>query len=1642
MPLTPYLYFCLYKRLQLVKKYLKILCFIIIAALAALLYTAPLGTTWTIVSIIAIIILLFFISPKFTGRFLLSIIGLLLLVWLLLQTETVQNFITGKVTARLSNELHTEVSIKNVSFSFFDKMDLNGTLIRDLQKDTLLYAGSIKVRITDWFFLKNKADLTYIGLEDAVIKQQRKDSVWNSQFLIDYFSGPPSKDTSKGIKLDFKKVDLKNIVYIQNDEWKGQKMIIKAGSLLLDAEKIDLANNAFIINSIDLDKPYFSLENFDGNRPEPQNKNTKDTGLYFNAGDIFVKIASIKIKNGYFGNLKRGDIPDKGLFDGANIQAGKINGTIEKLIFNKDTIQAHLDLSATERCGVELKKLKSDFKLTPQLMEFAHLDLRTNNSSLSDYYAMHYKDFNNDMGDYINKVLMAARIKNAEISSDDIAYFAPALNSWKKQFLLNGKLDGTVKNFAVNDLFLRTGSNSYVSGNLVMKGLPDINKTLITLTNANVQTNSSEVAFLYPSIKTITDPNLEALGNIRFLGNLNGTVRSFTATGSVSSNLGGLYTNLAMSFPSKAEPVYKGAIETQQFDLGKFLNISSLGKVSFKGTIDGSSFLLDKIKTTVDGDFSSFEFNAYAYSNLHFDGTIEKKKFNGDFKASDPNFEFTSNIEVDLSGDEPRFNVLGDLATANFKALNFTNDNFQLAGLFDLNFTGRNIDEFLGSAKILNASLMHDSTKLSFDSLALNSVVEGGKKDLTIESNEFDIRVSGKYNILDLPNSFQLFLSKYYPSYINRPSRQPVDQDFVVYITTKDFEKYASLINPRLSGLNYLQLEGGVNTSDTAFYVKANVPLAQWKHYKFENLKLDGKGNLDNLKLTGDIGNIFLSDSSYFPDTKLDIESGDDHSVVHISTRANNTLDDADLNADVYTLEDGVRINFRPSSFVLNDKKWNLEKEGEILIKKDFASAENVKFTQGFQEISVETEKNDASNTSNLIVKLKNINIADFTPLFLSRPKLEGLANGNVYLHDFYGNFTADADLKAEQFRLDDDSVGVVNIKAGYSFLTGKIPYNIISDNEKYNFTAEGVYNIKDSTGSPLYNIFHLNGTKVTLLNEFLDGLFANVTGYATGDLIMKGQLNSPDLLGKVSLKDAGLTVKYTQVRYTIDSAIFNFKDGAIDFGEFNLADRYKNKGRAKGILYERGFKNMRFDFELSTNKLLLLDTKQKDNPQFYGKAIGKAFLSLKGPQEDMKMSIIGEVNDTTHIYIPTSNSRESSDADFIVFKQYGTEIKTEPNTDKTKLSIDLDLTANNKAQIDVILDELTGDIIKATGNGRLRIKVPANGDISMTGRYNIEQGKYDFNFQSLVKKPFLLLPDANNYIEWNGSPYDAKLNIDAQYNAKNVSLSDLVSNTGFILAGTVQAYKGDVYVIAQLRNKLSHPDIGFKLDFPQGSPVKSDPNFALFLSKLQNDENEMLKQVTWLIVFGAFSPYGELGGAGSFEKSGINSISQKISSEVNKMVSNLLSKITGDKSLQFDVNASTYSSAQLYGSGSSSTLDRQQVNLKLSQSLLNGKVIIVFGGGFDFNIGSASAVQSNNFQWLPDISVQIILSQNFEKSTKIKAIIFNKSSLDVSSGAIGRENRQGISLTYTKDFDKLFGDKPKQTVLPSKQDSTKQNKQ
>jgi hypothetical protein len=315
--------------------------------------------------------------------------------------------------------------------------------------------------------------------------------------------------------------------------------------------------------------------------------------------------------------------------------------------------------------------------------------------------------------------------------------------------------------------------------------------------------------------------------------------------------------------------------------------------------------------------------------------------------------------------------------------------------------------------------------------------------------------------------------------------------------------------------------------------------------------------------------------------------------------------------------------------------------------------------------------------------------------------------------------------------------------------------------------------------------------------------------------------------------------VGYTQVYYNIPTANVDFKDGYIDFGTASFKDDLGNTGQiTRGRLNHESFKNMSFDFAVSTNRLLLLNTNAQDNSDFYGKVVGRANFKLKGQQKDMQMDIEGEPVDSSDITLPSSTGRESADADFILWKVYGKEMK--PVRSYRKQSpCSMDITANNFADVYV-----NGRSVQRQDQserpGNLVMTAGTNEDFTMVGRYDIDRGNYMFTFQSLLKKPFTLIEGAGNYIQWTGNPYEATIKIEALYEAQNVKFSDLnLDQANFSINQNVQRFRGTVYVIAKLTGRLMKPDIGFEIQLPENGPLRNDQDAQWVLQRIQSDENE-----------------------------------------------------------------------------------------------------------------------------------------------------------------------------------------------------------
>jgi hypothetical protein len=1529
-------------------------------------------------------------------------------------------------------------------------MRLNGVLVKDLRGDTLLASGQVRVNITDWFFFKDKIELKYIGLKDTYVHLNRSDSVWNYQFLADYF-GSGDTSTKKTIQLFIRDFDISNLHLIKQDAWRGEDMELNLGALSMDAEQLDLNKKIAIVHLLKFSKPDFVIRNYNGKRPTMATDSSvpfnDSLHLRWNPANWNIVIRHAVIENGSFRDDKTLVKTVSTVFDSYHMHFSEIQGDFKNFSFVKDTIRGKMRLSTKEKSGFTVQALNADMKFYPEGMEFYNFDLFTGKSHIRNFFAMRFKSFD-DLSEFNSKVKMEADFSNATIDSDDIGFFSSDLKTWKKNIVITGKIKGSVSDLAGKNIKINAGSHTELKGDIHLAGLPDINKTFIDFRSNDFRTTYQDIVTFIPSLKKINNPRIDRIQNLHFIGNFQGTVQNFVTSGTIETNLGTLVTSVSMQIPVGQPASYSGNLLTNDFQLGMFLEDSSLGKISFRGKVRGTGLALNTINASLDGSIREFSYQGYTYEDIFVNGQVRKKRFDGKIISNDSNLHATLNGLIDYSKDVPKFDFNAVIDKANLHALHFTKDSIGFNGKLRFNFTGNDIDHFLGKARIFDASIYRKGQRMSFDSLVVESNIIDSSKTITVMSNEFEAAIVGEFSIKKLPASFQDFLHRYYPNYIKPNAVKLSREKFSFVITTRQVDPYLDLFTKNFHGFNNTNINGRINSDQNLLNINADVPQFSYKNIAFYKVALKGNGNYDSLSIENNIGEVYVNDSLHFPLTHIQLRSFNDISNVKISTSANQTLNAANISAQVQTLTDGIRIKFNPSTFDINSKTWTIDKNSELLFSKNTVGAEAVRIYSGDQQFLVSTTPSGEGNWNDIHMDMQKINIGDFAPFFIKDERVEGVLTGQVDISDPFKNTYARFSGTAEYFRFSNDSVGKINLTADYSKQTGIVNGTVKSDNQDYHFDLKGIFNTTDSAKQPI-NIMIPNmvKTKVDLLEKYIGAIFSNVTGYATGSLQIVGTGDKLDYIGDIHLTDARLHVNYTRCTYHIPSAMVHMRADGIDFGSFQIKDSLGNTAEvSKGKLFHHSFKNLSYDFAINTNKLLLLNTHITDNNQFYGTMIGRASVKLYGPQEDLRMDIRGEPTDSSNIYIPTNTSRESADADFIVWKVYGKEMTNQKiSSSENNFTVTLDVTANNYANVYLIIDPLTRDIIKATGHGNLQMEVGTNEDMSMRGRYVIDRGNYNFSFQSFIKKPFVFMQGVDNYILWTGDPYDADINIQAVYEAENIQFSDLyansVSNSNLLSAGKIKTYRGPVWVVATLKDKLMHPAISFDIQLPPNSEMRNDAGAGFALSQINGDPGELNKQVAFLLVFNSFGPLTSTAPSANQAVSGIfvSSISGYISGALSNQFSNYFQHIFKDKSLRVNFNTAFYNGTALAGTSTTTTnssdYDRTNLNLSVIKSFMHEKLTFTVGSALDVGLSTQQATNAA-VQFLPTVTAEWKLTDN----GRLVLTFFYRDSYNYLTSGNKTMNSSGTGITYRRDFDRLeeVFKKKKKTDTPADDKSTK----
>ena len=513
------------------------------------------------------------------------------------------------------------------------------------------------------------------------------------------------------------------------------------------------------------------------------------------------------------------------------------------------------------------------------------------------------------------------------------------------------------------------------------------------------------------------------------------------------------------------------------------------------------------------------------------------------------------------------------------------------------------------------------------------------------------------------------------------------------------------------------------------------------------------------------------------------------------------------------------------------------------------------------------------------------------------------------------------------------------------------------------------------------------------MASPFVKGYISNIRGKISGNISIKGTSEKPAINAGLIFDDSGFKVDYLNTTYTFTDSLF-IENNMISMKRMRINAGSNSFAWLSGNITHKNFEDIKMDILVEPRNFLFLKTHPTDSSLFYGTVYASGGINLKGDPDNIDINIKLKTERGTRFFLPLTSSSEVSESEYITFVNYDTTevvVEEEQQVDLSGMNINFELEATSDAEMQIIMDETVGDIIKVRGLGNLDINVNNVGDIFLYGTYTVTKGDYLFTLQNLVNKRFIV--DQGSTIKWGGDPYNAAMNMTAVYKIRKVPLYDLMKDESY------KELKTNVECLLGMKGNLINPRIEFGLNLPDTKETVSSNINAL-------DQNDLNQQILSLLILGQFQP---LPGLKSDDASaGGSAVSNNAFEMLSNQLSNWLSKISDD----FDIGVN-------YKKGGDISSD--EVEVALSTQLFNDRVSINtnvgLGGGSELEKELSEEEQKSANKIVGDVEIEVKLN----KKGSLRSKVFNRTNQRNEANNKEDMYTQGVGVFYRKEFN-TFG--------------------
>jgi hypothetical protein len=1565
---------------------------------------------------------------------LLSLLAILLLLIALMRVPAVQNYLATSTANWLSNKLNTPVEVKGLSFTFLDKLSIDGVYIQDLNKDTLFYTGHLELKITDWFFLKDYKEIKYLGLKDAKVylNRPKNDSLWNYQFIVDAFSNGAATEDDKAsdpFDIALKRLRLENVRFISIDKWVGADNELQIGQLDLDIELFNPKSKTIIINELHSKASGYGLRDYKGGRP-PHLKRPKTNEIDttpFNPDNWKITLKKLRIEDGHYFM----DDPDKpseryGLFNEWKMDIRPVQLDAANIKIVGDTLTGRIHrLTAKDRSGIEIKEMRALVKVSPKIAECKELFLQTNNSVIKDYYAMHYERFP-DFTDYIEKVKMVGRFKDAYVAMNDIAFFAPEMALFKDmEVVLNGSGGGTVDHLYANNVDIKDGKSQLFVGKFTMDGLPDMETTDMTFFDSKLRTTGANLLYYFSSLGAASQINWLGFNAMEVNFNVYGSINDLNVQAKINSHHGGFDVAGNLKFVLGNKPQYAADLGLRQVHLGNLLKTELLGLANGNFTFKGSGFDPADLSINTKGEFAQLQTPHYNLHHIGIAGLITPNNFEGKINAKDSNAIVDLALNLQHLNTKPQGLIQADIERLNFQALGLTEDNTILKGFLDGHFVGLSVDAMLGEANLKQMSVTRDGEVLDIDSIYVKSLVEDDIRYLFLGSNTLAARLWGDYKIVELPQTLQHFLAKYLPKYFSAPKHFYSDQLIYFDVKAQNINDLLSVFNRDIAIPRGGTANGILNAATDVISLDAAIPKLIYNGLAMDSVFVNGLGNQQAFDLSAGASRAGYGDNVFLQELDIKAKLKESAFDFAIKTATLDAFSNATLNGKGVLIDEGFALQILPSQIFVNNNNWYIPEQNKIVYQFGKLKIENLEINSDNQHIYINRKPIEEDKA---YIELVNIGIAPMSRLLQVNEWVSGgKIEGKVFIEGILDKPKIDFDLSSDSVLVQQEPLQRLNLKGHYDQASAMLtldPKTGIADKEGI-ISVSGSWALGSTNSNAMSGLLAFNNAKVSWLNPVLKGYVNKLGGRLSGNVQIQGNLQKLYTDGYLDLLDVGVRPEVLGERYVIPNGRITFDKDKILLGSLLVNDMQQNRATLTGTITHKNLTQFEFDAALESKKLKVLNLSVHEGERYYGNIDAEVSATVKGDATDIKLQASVVPLEHSSLVIPLDFSGDVGTYNYIKFKK---PLVYVPSWNKNKLkfsnkyNVRIDAVINNNLSTNIVMDPKTNDELFSRGEGNIVMEIPSDGDIRLNGNYRIESGYYNFAFRQMqvinYNREFKLVPGSS--IVWSGDLYDAHLNVSGITSVK-ARLYDLISNeVNRINLSTQEITDAQLAQIINVRLKvdgtLQNPDMGFKIELTENRSIGTYAYQKL--ERVNTDETQLLNQVASLLLLDQFAPpEGFMNNTAAVSSGTLNNVTDVLSTVASTQLSTWANRLFKVEDLHVGVRYKNYNLSNNSGNaqGNLDVLNRNQAKLSVRKNFLNNRLLVDVGGVYDW--GRPSQVSSNG-AYTSNLAGDFMAQYLIRRDGRLRFNIFRTSNYD----ALFQQNisRQGVGLSYRKSFDNL----------------------